>query len=303
MEDLQRRLLEAEKRVEEAERDRRRERERAEQQQQRAEEAEEQTRRTTLDEYIAHCYHYLFSSLHVETDRSLTSKGSITNPRDKLCPTNLVAWPRFLEQQRDILDTLYGRFPLDARVFESRSFLVGLARRVAQRPIGDEKTLEYFMHNSVEDPVRELVEQLQHTEAVRDAFDMGNGIVFENHPHAISDAAEEVADRSTPASPRTPDHRRDLHRLRPDQICMYRSGDETRKMIYVAEYKAPHKLTPQSLRAGLRAMNIYREVVNRKTIPATSDTDVRFRYHAERLTASAPALRRPERVTLMRCRL
>ncbi|KAI9896019.1 hypothetical protein N3K66_009088 [Trichothecium roseum] len=57
-------------------------------------------------------------------------------------------------------------------------------------------------------------------------------------------------------------------------------------MIYVAEYKAPHKLTVQHLRAGLRPMNIYEEVVNRKTIPANG-SESRFQYHAERLTASA----------------
>jgi hypothetical protein len=39
-------------------------------------------------------------------------------------------------------------------------------------------------------------------------FDIGNGIIFENHPHAISDAAEEVVERETPSTPpQTPDQR------------------------------------------------------------------------------------------------
>jgi hypothetical protein len=46
-------------------------------------------------------------------------------------------------------------------------------------------------------------------------------------------------------------------------------------------------LTVQHLRIGLRPMNIYKEVINRKTILISVDPDALFRYHAERLTASA----------------
>ncbi|KAH9437200.1 hypothetical protein MCOR02_000856 [Pyricularia oryzae] len=155
----------------------------------------------------------------------------------------------------------------------------------------NEKTLESFLHNSVEDPVKTIIDQLKQVEGVRSAFDLGNGIIFENHPHAISDLSEEVVYRDTPSTPpATPNHSLDLNRLRPDQICVYRSnnaGSETRTMIYISEYKPPHKLTAPHLRLGLRPMNIYKEVVNRKTIPTSIDPDGRFQYHAERLTAAA----------------
>ncbi|KAK8093173.1 uncharacterized protein PG998_014574 [Apiospora kogelbergensis] len=132
---------------------------------------------------------------------------------------------------------------------------------ILRRPIADEKTVEYFLHNSVEDLVRAILEQLK-TEEVGSIFQIGDGIVFENHPHAISDVAEVVA-RDTPATPpRTPNHRRDLHQLRPDQICVYRDSSVSarRTMVYVCEYKPPHKLTAPHLRVGLRAMNIYKDV-------------------------------------------
>ncbi|KAF9775861.1 hypothetical protein IL306_006008, partial [Fusarium sp. DS 682] len=58
-------------------------------------------------------------------------------------------------------------------------------------------------------------------------------------------------------------------------------------MVYVSEYKPPHKLTAPHLRLGLRAMDIHKEVVNRRTIPTSVDPDARFQYHAEKLTASA----------------
>ncbi|KAI1839249.1 hypothetical protein JX266_014540, partial [Neoarthrinium moseri] len=57
--------------------------------------------------------------------------------------------------------------------------------------------------------------------------------------------------------------------------------------LYVSEYEAPHKLTAPHLRAGLHPMNIFADVVNRKTIPTAADLIARFEYHAERLTAAA----------------
>ncbi|WQF90548.1 Putative tyrosine-protein kinase, active [Colletotrichum destructivum] len=285
-------------RAEEAERERQEERQRAEREQQRAEReqqraeaSEQQTQPTTLDEYIAACHSCVFSSFDIERNPKLTSKGPITNPRNKWCPTNLRPWPDFIQQQRITFGTLYDTFPTDSRVFENRAFLVGLGNRISKRRIADEKTLEYFLHNSVEDPVRAIIDQLKEVEEVRSAFHLGNGIVFENHPHAISDLAEEVVDRDTPSTPpSTPDHGLDLNQLRPDQICVYRSnnaGSARRTMVYISEYKPPHKLTAPHLRLGLRPMNIYKDVVNRKTIPTSVDPDARFQYHAERLTAAA----------------
>ncbi|KAF4445426.1 Protein kinase-like domain protein [Fusarium austroafricanum] len=84
VEELTRLLREAEQRAkeerqraEEAERERQEERQRAEREQQRAEASEEQTRLTTLDEYIAACHASVFSRFAIETDPKLTSRGSI----------------------------------------------------------------------------------------------------------------------------------------------------------------------------------------------------------------------------------
>lgn len=158
VEELEKLLQEAVQRADDAERERQEERQRAEREQQRAEDAEEQTRPTTLDEYIAGCHISVFSRLSIETDPKLTSKGSITSPRDKWCPRNLKPWSDFLDQQSLTFGTLYDRFPAENRVFENRAFLVGLGNRISERPIADEKTLEYFLHNSVEDLVRAIIE-------------------------------------------------------------------------------------------------------------------------------------------------
>ncbi|KAI0448035.1 hypothetical protein F4803DRAFT_496253 [Xylaria telfairii] len=281
--DAERSRREEQKRADDAERSRREE-------QKRADESEEHWRPTSLDEYIAACHELVFSQFKVETNKALTSRGPITNPRNKYCPTSLKPWPDFLQEQSTTFGELYTTYSPERRAFENRSFLAGLGRRVSLHPIKDEKTLEYFMHVGVEDPVTAIMDELKNVDEFRGAFDIGNGIVFENHPNAISDAAEEVVAREAELlPPQTPGHGLDLNQLRPDQICVYRSDDEPSKrtMIYVSEYKAPHKLTAPHLRLGLRPMNIYKEVVNRKTIPTSADPEGRFRYHAERLTAAA----------------
>ncbi|KAJ2971484.1 hypothetical protein NUW58_g9405 [Xylaria curta] len=256
-----------------------REQQRAEREQQRADESEEHRRPTSLDEYIAACHELVFSKLKVETNKALTSRGPITNPRNKYCPTSLKPWSDFLQEQSATFGELYATCSPERRAFEHRSFLAGLGRRLLLRPIRDEKTLEYFMHVGVEDPVTTIMNELKKVDEFRSAFDIGNGIIFENHPNAISDAAEEVVAREAELSPpQTPGHGLDLNQLRPDQICVYRSDDDPSKrtMIYVSEYKAPHKLTAPHLRLGLRSMNIYKEVVNRKTIPTSADPEGRF---------------------------
>ncbi|KAH8158975.1 hypothetical protein CIB48_g9273 [Xylaria polymorpha] len=294
--ELEAQLRDAENRVREAERGRLEEqqraeeaRRRAEREQQRADDSEEHRRPTSLEEYIAACHELVFSKLKVETNKALTSRGPITNPRNKYCPTSLKPWPGFLQVQSTTFKELYATCPPERSVFENRSFF-GLGRRVSLRPIKDEKTLEYFVHVSVEDPVTAIVDELKEVDEFRSAFDIGNGIIFENHPNAISDAAEEAVAREAELLPsQTPGHGLDLNQLRPDQIYVYRSDNEPSKrtMIYVSEYKAPHKLTAPHLRLGLRSINIYKEVVNRKTIPTSADPEGRFRYHAERLTVAA----------------
>ncbi|KAK2931639.1 hypothetical protein FoTM2_009155 [Fusarium oxysporum f. sp. vasinfectum] len=269
-------------RAEEAERERQEERQRAEREQQRAEKEQQRAEEAERER----------QEERQRAERETATRREGTATRRSWCPKNLRPWPDFLHQQKLTFGTLYDSFPTESRVFENRNFLAGLGNRISQRPIADEKTLEYFLHNSVEDPVRAIIQQLKQVEEVSRAFQIGDGVVFENHPHALSDVAEEVVERETPSTPppQTPDHRRDLKQLRPDQICVYRSDNtesSRRTMVYVSEYKPPHKLTAPHLRLGLRAMDMHREVVNRRTIPTSVDPDARFQYHAEKLTASA----------------
>ncbi|CAJ2504427.1 Uu.00g118210.m01.CDS01 [Anthostomella pinea] len=290
----QRRREQAEALATEEQHRREEEQHRREEEQRRREQAEQQTRQTTLMEYIQLCHDLIFSQLVIETDKRLTSKGSITNPRDKWCPALMLPWLDFFDQQKAVFRDLHSTFPGDTEAFESRSFLQGLGERIARGKVANERDLEYFQHTSVEDPVRSIIERFRTEGGVKSEFDIAGGIVFENHPNAISDMAEEVLARradTTQARPTTPNHAlRRGSRLCPDQICVYRDDGTQpggRTAAYIIEYKAPHKLTAPHLRLGLRRMDICKEVVNRSTIPAATNNTERFRYHADKLTAAA----------------
>ncbi|KAF5696105.1 hypothetical protein FGLOB1_13781, partial [Fusarium globosum] len=259
--------------------------------QQGPEASEARTRLMTLGENIEACHIVLSPGFTVETDAKSTGRSAITSPHTKWCPKNLKPWHDFLNQQKLTLSTLYESFPTKKRVFENQNLLAILSNQIAQRAIADEKSLESYLHNSVWVPLRAIIEELKQEEEVRRAFQIGDGVIVENHPHDLSDAAYDVVEKETrSASPRTRHRRLYLNKMQPDQICIYRSDgtlSSRRTMLYISEYKLPQKLTAQHLRTGLRVMDVHKEVVNRRTIPISVDPDVRFQHHAEKLTASA----------------
>jgi predicted Ser/Thr protein kinase len=289
-EEAENRRQQEQRRAEEADNRRQQEQQRAEeaenrrqQEQQRAEEAENRTRATTLPEYVDGCHHFLFTSLAVQPDKSLTSKGSFTNPQHKRCPARLCPWVDFLDRQKSILGKLYSVYPVQSRAFESLEFLRGLGERVGRRFVSNEKDLELNQHQTVESPVTTIIEQLR-MQSMGEDFDVGGGVVFENHPNVASDAAEEPRERQRGQTHSHP------YQLRPDQICVYKCNKDDatrRRMAFFVEYKAPHKLTLPHLRLGLRDMDIYDEVVNRVTKPLTGDTEALFQYTSDKLVAAA----------------
>ena len=110
------------------------------------------------------------------------------------------------------------------------------------------------------------------------------GVTFENHTNTLSDTAEDVQTRlqlsSSSSNPRRPP--KPIHA---DQICMYKNEEGQTDILFIIEYKAPHKLTKEVLRAGLREMDVPKEAINRPTIP--TDLHEKFSYNADRLVVAA----------------
>ncbi|KAK7224017.1 hypothetical protein V2G26_012020 [Clonostachys chloroleuca] len=204
-----------------------------------------------------------------------------------------------------MLTIIYSFFPVEERLFDNRAYLATLGNKVSAAPIADEKMLENFLHNCVEEQVRCIIHELSKSEDFQRQLNIGSGIKFENHLKAISDMAYEVVERERrqplpplqqeseepgPESqrPRTPDLIRDPAKLNADQICIYRYEDTglgKRSVIAIAEYKPPHKLTLPQLREGLHDMHIFQDVVCKNKIP--TEAEAKFQHYAEELTAAA----------------
>ncbi|KAI1636977.1 hypothetical protein F4809DRAFT_650132 [Biscogniauxia mediterranea] len=264
--------------------------------------AEAQLRHTTLDEFIEACHELVYTKLTTERDPAMTTTGTIPPPYAKLFPRHLMPWTDFHDQQSEMLSNVYQHFECKEQLFDNRSYLETLGRKLQETPIANERMLETFLHTCVEDPVRCIIYQLSRSRRFQHKLKIGHGIVFENHIKALDNSPYRVDDRGpqrqppppTPQElaqeeerPKTPDPFNDPPRLSPDQICIYRyeeKGTEKRTIISISEYKPPHKLSLPQLRAGLKETDMMNVVANHK-IP--NDEEAKFNHYATEVVASA----------------
>jgi hypothetical protein len=294
-----RRAEEADERAEQERRRAEDERRRAEDEQRNRQEAEsraqiegKKTRPTTFEEYIRACHTLLSKPLRIQTNKSLSTQGSITSPKNKPCPTLLKPWTDFPVLQQQLFERIHEYIPRDAELFSSTQYLRELGQDLCDRPLASEKDLEAYQRLAVERPTTHIISHLQQIEKARREFNLDGGIIFENHANTLSDSNEEVQQSlqdlrissKGQASSSNPKPRN------ADQICVYKEADGTRSLCMVVEYKPSHKLSVFNLRAGLLradigSMNIPEDVIKRITIP--TDPEDKFVYHSEWLTAAA----------------
>ncbi|KAI1119449.1 hypothetical protein F5Y14DRAFT_395319 [Nemania sp. NC0429] len=290
------------KRADSAEQRAESEKRRADREKNRANKQEGLLQRTTLDEYIEACHNLVYTKLNVEPDPTKTTTGSIPQPYGKYFPQRLLPWTDFLDEQTEMLSIVYEHFDQRKRLFDSLHYLETIGNKVLRTPIGNEKMLETFLHNCVEEPVRCIIYELSRSRRFQRKLKIGKGISFENHITALNDPVYAGRDRNPTQPPpppmpqgleqgeeppRTPNPTEGPPRLNPDQICIYRheeGGTESRFLIAVSEYKPPHKLSLQQLRAGLKETNMVKVVENNK-IP--NEEKAKFEHHATELVASA----------------
>ncbi|KAK4140752.1 uncharacterized protein C8A04DRAFT_39662 [Dichotomopilus funicola] len=242
--------------------------------------AAEDTRETTLSEYLAACPAFVFAKF--ETNPALMSNGLISNPARRRCPHRLEPWDNFLEEQRAIMRTLLSSFPADTRTFMNRAYLRSRGEVIHRRRLTTAEALEQILLDFVAEPVTAIVERFRDVDDITSAFNIGAGIAFKTRPHTLAEATRGAA----PARPKSPDDTK----FRPDHIYAYRrnSSDSNEKtMAFIIEYRSPQNLTPPHLRLGLRPMDVHEEVAKRNSIPPEKEQEAYFQYHADRLAASA----------------
>ena len=180
------------RRAEEADERAEQERRRAEDEQRNRQEAESKTRPTTFEAYIRACHTFLSKPLRIQTDKSLSTQGSITSTKNKPCPTLLMSWTDFPILQQQLFERVSEYIPQDAEHFSSIQYLKELGQDLCDRPLASEKDLETYQRLAVERPATSIISYLLGIEEARYAFNLGEGIIFENHTNTLSDSNDEV---------------------------------------------------------------------------------------------------------------
>jgi hypothetical protein len=236
------------------------------------EEAERKTQLTTLEEFLRY-YHIEVARHFKVADRSQSTQGDVTNPRGRYYPTRLRHWDAFPGIQRQYFDLLYSAFqpPLKAplRRFRSVNQIEGAGLEVSSRICSSEKDLDFYEPIAVENPVTAIISELTRLpeRQVDPRITVDGEVIFKNHANTLNDSNEEVqtarrrskakrkeASRSGSSSP-TPKP------TDSDSICFYKNRDGRHTTAFIIEHKPPHKLPIDSLRTGLRLMELVPEVL------------------------------------------
>ncbi|KID73435.1 Protein kinase-like domain protein, partial [Metarhizium brunneum ARSEF 3297] len=240
--------------------------------------AEQQVRPTNFDEFVLQC-HNLYREPKV-ADLSLSTTGTIPLPKRKYCPTQLVPWhdgPSLLQAVYDsVRRHLRSGDDAAQRVFPPLIALKEIQRRAMSQPISSEQGLLFYDRFTREHHIRDIIAQLREIPAAREEFNLGDGIEFESHINALEqpDTIEEL-----PKPPTT------INKPIADVFCITRVDGKARDVTLTCEQKPPHKLPLETIRAGLRPMDLWEEMVNSNKIPA--DPTEKLKYNATRLVCSA----------------
>ncbi|KAJ5087271.1 hypothetical protein N7456_010887 [Penicillium angulare] len=259
----ERRLEELEKQAEELEK----------QAEEREKQAEEQARATTFSEFIQHCHELLSEPLKFNAPYKCTTE-SIPVPKAKYCPTTLRPLTAYDSHQQSIYDRVYNYLqPTEKnqmRLFTSLHALQYLSRRYFSQALCSERGFEMYERMAVEDHTQDIISELCKVPAAKAEFSLGDGIQFDTHTNSLSQVSIETEDLPHP---------------RPDQFCMHRVDGTLNSLLLVVEYKPPHKLPLETLRIGLRPMQLWEEMVHCDIIP--TDHTKKLQYNAEQLVTSA----------------
>ena len=267
----------------------------AEQRQREAEQERElerrRTQQTTLDEFLEACHVHISKPLTVQTDKSLTTGGGVTNPNNRHYPQNLQQWINFPETQARLFHTVHDVFhphsEPPARLFDPIIHLEVLGPKLCDRPLASEADLQYYQRPAVEQPVTNIIAALRNG-SLSGIIDVGNGIIFESHSNSLSEKNEEVQQRYQQRQQRRQAEGQSTETwLRPtytDQICVYNDTNGMRNPLFIIEYKPPHKLSVGDILWGLRGDMDIREVIERDTIPM--DLTERSEHNSDEVMAA-----------------
>ena len=248
--------------------------------------AEQRTQKTTLNEYLQACHEHLHKPLRVETNKSWTSKG-VPRPGNRYYPKVLKEWGNLAGEQQKVFskacDIFHPKGQSALRLFSPNLSVEDQGRLHCNIRIANEASLRTYEKSAIEVQVADIISRLSEIVQDSEEFELGQGIIFENDPNSLSEMAEEVQERLHAQRPRTlppivpPSTSCDSSDLGPgltraDQYCTYKNVGGERQLLFIVEYKPPHKLSIGNL-SRFRPMDVKKEVMDRIDIPPPVPTD------------------------------
>lgn len=274
IEELRRKLREAESRVQQEQRRREEEQRRREL----AEELTEASQPQILQHYLEAC-HSLNLGIQVVTAKSLTTQGDTTNPAGRIFPRRIIPWTNFATRQEEVWDDLSTGNFFSLPAFPSQHQLEYVKSLI--KPISSELGLRYFEHNVVENAVQKLVDGAYMDPLLRCRLGLRGTVRFESHTNLgttdddptsepLENMSLDSGDSGAVASasalqPTAPKVRRRARGKgnRADQFCIYSTSDGDKIPALAIEYKAPHKLGVNEVVTGLASeIQPERDVIN-----------------------------------------
>jgi hypothetical protein len=155
---------------------------RAAEEQRRREAAEadaQQSRPKDLIEYLEACHRFSLT-LEVVTDATLTTQGDTTKPAGRLFPQRIVPWDDFPTQQEKIWETLAASVRFNTqRIYPSAHQLEYVQKYLD--PISSELGLRHYARETVENPVRTLIQEVYRDDQLREQLQLQGTMMFESH--------------------------------------------------------------------------------------------------------------------------
>ncbi|KAI4150504.1 MAG: hypothetical protein LQ341_001083 [Variospora aurantia] len=137
--------------------------------------------------------------------------------------------------------------------------------RLRERKIASENDLRRFHERAVEEFVVDILTNLS------------SPVRFDNHPHTLGQGPEQTPGRKQNRPPNA------------DQLCVYKGEDGEGELLLVLEYKGPHKLTNDFLRAALKTSEPIDVIAIKDglTIPPDDEPQLLFLHKARKMVAAA----------------
>ena len=289
LEEKQRQLEEKQRQLEEKQRQLEEKQRQAEEIQRQVDQLQELARQQTFEEYLSACHEYLHGALVVETDKSLPTQGNTnTNTKNKFHPERLQVWKDYTTKQQELFSKVYECFhPQETPAkgyFESQAFLEQQSKILRRRRIASEKDLEFYERTAVENAAGAIINELPKSPLFgREKFGIEGEVVFNSHANPLSDLAGEIQQLSSRTPGNSPvissesENESDsegeyrLPRCRADQFCVYEKAGISKRLLFLIEYKPPHRLSTANLQVGLRELDLKRDVFDRTTIPSYTE--------------------------------